>query len=123
MLNARAIGSLSEDLPCVGDVLGESAREEKTIRTRRACAPRHVDQLETAGSSDVGLRASGRILNCGRDGSPALIEAEDTTIVVEPEWTFRVGEYIDGIMEYARRGEGDASSAGASDRTPTTSTV
>jgi hypothetical protein len=42
---------------------------------------------------------------------------------VEPEWTFRVGEYMDGIMEFSRRDEGDASSAGASDRTPTASTV
>ncbi len=31
---------------------------------------------------------------------PALIEAEDTTIVVEPDWTFTVGEYLDGVMEF-----------------------
>ena len=63
-------------------------------------------------------------LRCGNVvAGPALIEAEDTTIVVEPQWTFRVGEYMDGIMEYARRGEVDAPSAGASDRTPTTTTV
>jgi len=63
-------------------------------------------------------------LRCGNVvAGPALIEAEDTTIVVEPEWTFRVGEYMDGIMEFSRRDEGDASSAGASDRTPTVSTV
>jgi N-methylhydantoinase A/oxoprolinase/acetone carboxylase beta subunit len=63
-------------------------------------------------------------LRCGNVvAGPALIEAEDTTIVVEPEWTFRVGEYMDGIMELSRRDEGDVSSAGASDRTPTASTV
>jgi N-methylhydantoinase A/oxoprolinase/acetone carboxylase beta subunit len=31
---------------------------------------------------------------------PAITEAEDTTIVVEPEWTFRLGEYMDGILEF-----------------------
>ena len=47
-------------------------------------------------------------LRCGNVvAGPALIEAEDTTIVVEPEWTFRVGEYMDGIMEFSRRDEGE----------------
>jgi N-methylhydantoinase A/oxoprolinase/acetone carboxylase beta subunit len=31
---------------------------------------------------------------------PAIIEAEDTTIVVEPDWTFRLGQYMDGILEF-----------------------
>jgi N-methylhydantoinase A/acetophenone carboxylase len=31
---------------------------------------------------------------------PAIIEAEDTTVVVEPDWTFTVGEYGDGILEF-----------------------
>jgi N-methylhydantoinase A/acetophenone carboxylase len=30
---------------------------------------------------------------------PAIVEAEDTTLVVEPEWHFRIGEYFDGILE------------------------
>src|SRR6266699_4287611 len=65
---ARAVGNLSEDLSCVTDVLGESAWKEKTTRTQRARAPRHGDQLETAGScSDIGLRSPGRVVNCGRD--------------------------------------------------------
>ena len=30
---------------------------------------------------------------------PAIIEAEDTTVVIEPGWTFRLGEYLDGILQ------------------------
>lgn len=33
---------------------------------------------------------------------PAIVEAEDTTVVVDPGWSFRMGEYSDGILEYAR---------------------
>jgi N-methylhydantoinase A/oxoprolinase/acetone carboxylase beta subunit len=32
---------------------------------------------------------------------PAIIEAEDTTVVIEPGWTFRLGEFLDGILEYS----------------------
>jgi N-methylhydantoinase A/oxoprolinase/acetone carboxylase beta subunit len=40
-------------------------------------------------------------LRCGNVVvGPAIIEAEDTTIVVGPEWRFSVGEYMDGIMEF-----------------------
>ena len=67
MLIARGIGKLSGDLSCVTDVLGKGARKSKTIRTTGACAARHVDLLETVGSSDVGLRGPGRIVNGGRD--------------------------------------------------------
>jgi N-methylhydantoinase A/oxoprolinase/acetone carboxylase beta subunit len=31
---------------------------------------------------------------------PAIVEAEDTTIVIEPHWRFSVGEYMDGILEF-----------------------
>jgi N-methylhydantoinase A len=30
---------------------------------------------------------------------PALVEAEDTTIVIEPGWTLRIGEYLDAVIE------------------------
>jgi N-methylhydantoinase A/oxoprolinase/acetone carboxylase beta subunit len=30
---------------------------------------------------------------------PALVEAEDTTVVIEPGWTLRIGEYLDGVIE------------------------
>ena len=33
-----------------------------------------------------------------RDG-PALIEAPDTTYVIEPEWRFTLDEYRNGILE------------------------
>jgi N-methylhydantoinase A/acetophenone carboxylase len=63
-------------------------------------------------------------LKCGNVVvGPALIEAEDTTIVVEPDWTFRIGEYMDGIMEFTGRRESDATSAAVSERTPTASTA
>ncbi len=32
---------------------------------------------------------------------PAIVEAEDTTVVVEPGWKLSIGEYMDGIMEFA----------------------
>jgi N-methylhydantoinase A/oxoprolinase/acetone carboxylase beta subunit len=35
---------------------------------------------------------------------PALVEAEDTTIVIEPGWTLRIGEYLDGVIERNRDG-------------------
>jgi len=31
---------------------------------------------------------------------PAIVEAEDTTIVIEPHWRLSVGEYMDGILEF-----------------------
>lgn len=41
------------------------------------------------------------LLQCGNAiTGPAIIEAEDTTIVIEPEWNFSLGEYMDGIMEF-----------------------
>ncbi len=30
---------------------------------------------------------------------PAIVEAEDTTVVIEPGWTLRIGEYLDGVIE------------------------
>lgn len=63
-------------------------------------------------------------LKCGNVVvGPTLIEAEDTTIVVEPDWTFRIGEYMDGIMEFTGRRESDATSAAVSEQTPTASTA
>lgn len=41
------------------------------------------------------------LLQCGNSiAGPAIIEAEDTTIVVEPDWRFSLGEYLDGVMEF-----------------------
>lgn len=30
---------------------------------------------------------------------PAIVEAEDTTVVIEPGWALRIGEYLDGVIE------------------------
>ena len=30
---------------------------------------------------------------------PAIVEAEDTTVVIEPGWMLRIGEYLDGVIE------------------------
>jgi N-methylhydantoinase A/acetophenone carboxylase len=45
------------------------------------------------------------LLQCGNviEG-PAVIEAEDTTVVIEPKWKFSLGEYMDGIMEFTHSG-------------------
>jgi N-methylhydantoinase A/acetophenone carboxylase len=40
---------------------------------------------------------------------PAIVEAEDTTIVVEPNWKFSIGEYMDGILEFTgKRDDGSS---------------
>jgi N-methylhydantoinase A/oxoprolinase/acetone carboxylase beta subunit len=63
-------------------------------------------------------------LRCGnRIVGPALIEAEDTTIVVEPDWSFRVGEYMDSILEFTGRHQSDAVPAAGSEQAPTASKV
>ncbi len=42
------------------------------------------------------------LIRCGNviDG-PAIIEAEDTTIVIEPGWRYTLDEYLNGVMEHA----------------------
>jgi N-methylhydantoinase A/oxoprolinase/acetone carboxylase beta subunit len=50
------------------------------------------------------------LIRCGNviDG-PAVIEAEDTTVVIEPGWRYTLDEYLNGIIEYQ---------PGSSDRRP-----
>jgi N-methylhydantoinase A/oxoprolinase/acetone carboxylase beta subunit len=31
---------------------------------------------------------------------PAIVEAEDTTVVIEPDWRLQIGPYMDGVIEY-----------------------
>jgi len=42
------------------------------------------------------------LIQCGNviDG-PAIIEAEDTTIVIEPGWRYTRDEYLNGVIEHA----------------------
>jgi N-methylhydantoinase A/acetophenone carboxylase len=35
-----------------------------------------------------------------RIGGPAIIEAEGTTAVIEPDWTFNMDEYLNGILTH-----------------------
>jgi N-methylhydantoinase A/oxoprolinase/acetone carboxylase beta subunit len=46
------------------------------------------------------------LLECGNviEG-PAIVEAEDTTIVVEPGWRFTLDEYVNALIEHVARGE------------------
>ena len=49
------------------------------------------------------------LVRCGNviDG-PAIIEAEDTTVVIEPGWRYTLDEYLNGVIEFQRpawRGE------------------
>lgn len=34
---------------------------------------------------------------------PAIIEAEDTTVVIEPGWRYTLDEYLNGVIEFQRR--------------------
>jgi N-methylhydantoinase A/acetophenone carboxylase len=44
------------------------------------------------------------LIRCGNviEG-PAIIEAEDTTIVIEPGWRYTLDEYLNGVIEHVRR--------------------
>jgi N-methylhydantoinase A/acetophenone carboxylase len=44
------------------------------------------------------------LVRCGNviDG-PAIIEAEDTTVVIEPGWRYTLDEYLNGVIEFQRR--------------------
>jgi N-methylhydantoinase A/oxoprolinase/acetone carboxylase beta subunit len=37
---------------------------------------------------------------------PAIVEAEDTTVVVDPGWSFTIGRFMDGILEYTEQAPG-----------------
>ena len=37
---------------------------------------------------------------------PAIVEAEDTTVVVDPGWTLTIGRFMDGILEYTEQAPG-----------------
>ena len=43
------------------------------------------------------------LIQCGNliEG-PAIIEAEDTTIVIEPGWRYNLDEYLNGVLEHER---------------------
>jgi N-methylhydantoinase A/oxoprolinase/acetone carboxylase beta subunit len=45
------------------------------------------------------------LIRCGNviDG-PAIIEAEDTTIVIEPGWRYTLDEYLNGVIGHERTG-------------------
>jgi N-methylhydantoinase A/oxoprolinase/acetone carboxylase beta subunit len=45
------------------------------------------------------------LIRCGNviDG-PAIIEAEDTTIVIEPGWRYTLDEYLNGVIEHQPAG-------------------
>jgi N-methylhydantoinase A/acetophenone carboxylase len=46
------------------------------------------------------------LLECGNAiVGPAIVEAEDTTIVVEPGWRFTLDEYMNALIEHVGRGE------------------
>jgi N-methylhydantoinase A/acetophenone carboxylase len=36
---------------------------------------------------------------------PAIIEAEDTTVVIEPDWKLQIGRYMEGLIEYVGAGD------------------
>jgi N-methylhydantoinase A/oxoprolinase/acetone carboxylase beta subunit len=50
------------------------------------------------GFTDTPVFAQDRLRPGNVIDGPAIIEAEDTTAVIEPGWTFRLGEYSDGIL-------------------------
>ena len=54
---------------------------------------------EPGGFADTPVFAQDRLLPGNVIDGPAIIEAEDTTVVIEPGWTFRLGEYLDGILQ------------------------
>ena len=46
------------------------------------------------------------LLECGNAiVGPAIVEAEDTTIVVEPGWRFTLDEYMNALIKHVARGE------------------
>jgi N-methylhydantoinase A/acetophenone carboxylase len=47
---------------------------------------------------------------------PAIVEAEDTTVVIEPGWTLRIGEYLDGVIE-RQHADGETRAAGGETQT------
>lgn len=73
------------------------------IGSRQAYWGLHVGWVETPVYGQDRLKA-GNVLE-----GPAIVEAEDTTIVVEPDWRFSVGEYLDGILEFTGQREDGAS--------------
>ena len=45
------------------------------------------------------------LIRCGNViNGPAIIEAEDTTIVIEPGWRYTLDEYLNGVIEHERTG-------------------
>lgn len=53
-----------------------------------------VGWLDTPVFRQGGLRPGNVVVG------PAIVEAEDTTVVIEPGWTLRIGPYLDGVIEY-----------------------
>ena len=95
------------------------------VRGRVAQAKPELERHAFVGEDPAGARATTRaahwegigtvptpvfdheLIRCGNviDG-PAIIEAEDTTIVIEPGWRYTLDEYLNGVMEHASAGAG-----------------
>ena len=63
--------------------------------------PAHWEEIGTVSTSVFDQE----LIRCGNviDG-PAIIEAEDTTIVIEPGWRYILDEYLNGVIEYQPAG-------------------
>jgi N-methylhydantoinase A/acetophenone carboxylase len=46
------------------------------------------------------------LVRCGNViAGPAVIEAEDTTVVIEPDWRYTLDEYLNGVIDFVGAGE------------------
>jgi N-methylhydantoinase A/acetophenone carboxylase len=75
--------------PLEGPEPGRAAR----LPSRKACWSGSVEPADTPVFSFPELRPGNRILG------PALIEAPDTTFVIEPGWRFTLDEFHNGLLE------------------------
>ena len=73
--------------------LGPADPSAAAVGQRRAYWGSKTGWLETPVYRQALLRP-GHVM-----AGPALVEAEDTTVVIEPGWTLRIGEYLDGVIE------------------------
>ncbi|HEY1367379.1 MAG TPA: hydantoinase/oxoprolinase family protein [Gaiellaceae bacterium] len=92
---------------------------------------RHEDRGTDASAAQTGTRRayweelgavdtpvySQELLECGnRLEGPAIVEAEDTTIVVEPGWTFSLDPYMNALIEHSAGREPATATAAATAR-------
>jgi N-methylhydantoinase A/oxoprolinase/acetone carboxylase beta subunit len=63
--------------------------------------PAHWEEIGTVPTPVFGQE----LIRCGNviDG-PAIVEAEDTTIVIEPGWRYTLDEYLNGVIEHRPAG-------------------